>query len=315
MMGQPAGPSEQSHGRPGLRETPTKLRSALLTAANPHGGLGYYPGKSGRVEPTSWALLALAGLPAATDWDRPSHLTFLARCQRSDGLLVEEQQLSPNIAFNGLAALALLSQSATTTTCERLLASLVRSKGVRLPNSTAFRQDSSLQGWSWIDRTFSWVEPTCWCLLALKKWMRNGSNLVPHPDGRTRIDEAEQLLFDRCCRAGGWNYGNSNVLGQELRPYIPTTALGLLALQDRRKHPAVARSLDYLVQHRLTEKSGMALALTLICFRVYGLPFQDLEDHLLDQSSHTSFLSSSHITAMALYSLTGDQDGAAAFRV
>ena len=49
-----------------------------------------------------------------------------------------------------------------------------------------------------------------------------------------RLEQAERLLFDRQCAGGGWNYGNSEVLGQKLHAYVPTTALALLALQDRR---------------------------------------------------------------------------------
>ena len=62
--------------------------------------------------------------------------------------------------------------------------------------------------------TFSWVEPTSWCILALKK-------AAPDPTAREtadRVIEAERMLADRCCLEGGWNYGNSNVLGKELHP-------------------------------------------------------------------------------------------------
>jgi hypothetical protein len=41
-----------------------------------------------------------------------------------------------------------------------------------------------------------------------------------------------RLLFDRCLPHGGWNYGNTIVLGQELRPHVMPTGLALLALAD-----------------------------------------------------------------------------------
>ena len=49
----------------------------------------------------------------------------------------------------------------------------------------------------------------------------------------TRIRDGEAVLRDRVCVDGGWNYGNSNVFGKNLPAYIPTTAIALLALQDR----------------------------------------------------------------------------------
>ena len=77
------------------------------------------------------------------------------------------------------------------------------------------------------------------------------------------------MLFDRVCRTGGWNYGNSNILSQEMNADIPTTALALLALQDRREHPSVQKSIEYLMRQRLAEPAGMALSLASICLRVY----------------------------------------------
>ena len=64
------------------------------------------------------------------------------------------------------------------------------------------------------------TEPTAWSLVALRKCARAGL-----PVEVSRLNEGEMVLADRCCETGGWNYGNSNMLGKELRPYVPTTAL------------------------------------------------------------------------------------------
>ena len=79
----------------------------------------------------------------------------------------------------------------------------------------ALRQDNRLQAWPWVDGTASWVEPTAWCLLLLKR-VRSQS---PSLEAAERIRVGEQLLFDRVCHEGGWNYGNSEVYGQKLWPY------------------------------------------------------------------------------------------------
>ena len=65
------------------------------------------------------------------------------------------------------------------------------------------------------------------------------------------------MLVDRCCRGGGWNYGNSNMLGKELRPYVPTTAVALLALQDRGSEPVVTEGLAFLERHATSERSAI----------------------------------------------------------
>jgi hypothetical protein len=292
----------------------TRMIETLVTGANPSGGWAYYPGHASRLEPTCWALLALLAQPSTAGSDMSAHRDFLLRSRRSDGLLLEHavgEENRPNLAFNGLLALLLLAERhlASDTVRTALLSALVASKGVQVPASPFNRQDNTLQGWAWIDASFSWVEPTCWCLLALKK----ASSVSPGAGDRIR--DGERLLVDRCCAAGGWNYGNANMLGQDLRPYVSTTALALLAMQDQRHEPCVVRSLDYLVRHRLSEESAMALALTLISFRVLGVPTEDVEGRLLSQWDRTAFLGNHHLIAIALYSLTGGPSVDAAFRV
>ena len=87
-------------------------------------------------------------------------------------------------------------------------------------------------------------------LLSLKKWAPTNREVDP-----ARLDEAERLLINRSCPAGGWNYGNADVLGKDLRPgAVPTTAIALLAMQHRRDHPVVERSVDYLEKHATSER-------------------------------------------------------------
>jgi hypothetical protein len=252
----------------------------LLGAAHPGGGWSYYPGAAtSRLEPTVWAILALTAGGSAQSVGG-AHRDFLVRCQRADGWLVEDMRWPVNIAFNALVAVAWLHRRdlAPDVNVQRLLAALTQSKGVRVPPSPSFAQDNSLQGWSWVDSTFSWVEPTALGTLALKKAARLGA--LPAATARPRIEEADRLLLDRCCRGGGWNYGNPNVMGQDLYPHVPTTALALIALQDRRGEPAVARSLTFLEKAWADEGSMIALGLSLICLSLYGRPTDKIEGRL-----------------------------------
>jgi hypothetical protein len=268
------------------------LREFLLRVRNADGGWGYQPGKSSRLEPTCWATLALGSTLAPR---------VLEQWPSVDGLLLERRGGTPNYAFQGLALIVLralhLEHSAANRT---LLAALQRVKGDALPASTINRQDNSLQAWSWIDGTFSWVEPTAWCLLALKQW-----SAVPGAVGdRDRIVVAERMLADRCCAEGGWNYGNANMLGQELKPFVPTTALTLLSLQDRRSLPAVGRSVAFLEREGTSERSGTALALALMALRAYGRVTPAVRDALVAQLPTTLDLGKVAAAAMSLYALS-----------
>ena len=132
-----------------------------------------------------------------------------------------------------------------------------------------------------------------------------------------RLSEAETLLLDRSCVLGGWNYGNSNMLGKELFPYVPTTAIALLALQDQRDHEAVKRSLDYLSTHCLDERSGLSLSLSRIALAVFGAPNReaDLESALAQTWHSTRYLGNLAATALALYASAAAPDHYAAFRL
>jgi hypothetical protein len=103
---------------------------------------------------------------------------------------------------------------------------------------------------------------------------------VQEAPAHARIDAAERLLLDRCCRDGGWNFGNANVMGQDLFPHVPTTALALLALQGRHDDPAVAKSLSFLESHWSEESSPLALGLSLICLHTYGRATAEIESRL-----------------------------------
>jgi hypothetical protein len=280
----------------------SRLREALVSGRNADGAWGYYAGKSSRLEPTCWALLALGSGPDSKAIRDPAS-AWLLGCQRPDGWFTERSEWPVNIAFNALAAFTLLHHRdlAGDDARRRLLAAVLVSKGVAAPAFDTMRQDNSLQGWSWTDETFSWVEPTCWGLLAFKKARASG---VVEPAAHARIDEAERLLIDRSCRPGGWNYGNANVMSQDMRPYVPTTAIGLLAMQDRRDQDVVVRGLATLETLWREEISASALALSTACLDVYGRPADQLRARLIEQASATLTFGNHHGIAQALFALS-----------
>jgi len=295
-------------------QTIDRLRLRLLSDAGT-AGWGYYSGKASRVEPTCWALLALAAVWNTADGDREAfqrkHLAYLTGIQRPSGLLVETDDALANMSANGLALIALAASTSSEVVAlrARLLAGVVAVKGVRLAQSEG-KQNDQLQGWPWVRDTFSWVEPTAWCLLGLKKAASRGDS-----DAAARTEEAERLLLNRVCTTGGWNYGNANTLGQDLRPYVPTTAIGLLAMQDRPAEREISRSSQWLAENRLSESSTLALALTSMSLKILGLPADDVNVRLMDVVARSE--ASGHMLgmAMAAYALSADLHNVEALRV
>jgi len=267
----------------------------LRSAANSSGGWGYYRGKSSRIEPTCWALFALS---AGGQGERETHRRFLLACQRDSGLLVEQTALPVNFAFNALALIAMLRYRAEfgDAPLRRLHDALVKHKGEGAGPSPIFRQNNALQGWSWVEGTFSWLEPTSFGLLALKIARAAG---LQSSEADARIDEAERLLIDRCCRNGGWNYGNANAFGKDLIPHLPTTALALLAMQNRRDVAEVQKSLAYLEAQWPKESSTIGLGLTTICLRRHAKETEQVTRRLGDHMPIAESLGNLHALAVA----------------
>ena len=181
---------------------------------------------------------------------------------------------------------------------------LVAARGLAVKPSPIQRQDNSLQGWSWIDGTFSWGEPTAWALLALKKCRTRG---IAAKGAEARIRIGEAIMRDRVCATGGWNYGNSNVFGKDLPAYVPTTAIALLALQDCGDEPFVRRSVDFLEERAANHPSTRALALSTLALRRHGRSTSAVEGALrtwLTKNPSTDMLS----LGMALCALEKSAD-------
>ena len=296
----------------------SQLTGALLSAQNPDGGWGYYRGKASRVEPTCWAILTLLQVArSSTAWDPDASFRLLEQWQGNRGLLAEQVGQPSNLAFNGLAALAVLhGERGVTAQRARLakirgalLQGILSVAGVRFLNARNRRPYDTLQGWPWTDQTFSWVEPTSMCLLALKK----ARPMTDEASAVARIDEAERLLFDRRCRDGGWNFGTPEVLGALLFSYVPTTALALLALQDHADHPVVVRGAEFLIGQATREISGMALGLAAIALRIYHRPVDDVESKLVQTASTTLSVGNLVNVAMAALGLAGGERGVEPF--
>jgi hypothetical protein len=274
----------------------SSLREALLQSRNQDGTWPYMSGKQGRLEPTCWALLGLGRADG-----RGPDLDVLKGWRRRESWLIDVDGAPPNQAFNGFAGVTFLAQPHGQDLVAPLATRVIEAKGVRFPSSDIIQLDASLQAWSWVDGTASWVEPTAWCLLFLKKYVKSSAA----PAASERISVGERLLLDRACVDGGWNYGNTKVFGKDLWPYVPTTALALMAMQDRRSDPVIQRSLAQLQKDVASERSMSALALTIICLRVFGMTQAQVQRDLyaLVERNQTQWRDNLLGVAMALYAL------------
>jgi uncharacterized protein (DUF362 family) len=137
--------------------------------------------------------------------------------------------------------------------------------------------DFRLVGWPWAENNFSWVEPTAWACLALRR-----AGFGDH----SRVDEGLRLLLDRANDDGGINYGNRRIFGRLTEPIPGPTALMLLALQGR-EHPRIQSAIRYLQREAEADDDLENLCWTKLALDLYrdqpGLPewLSHLDDRIV----------------------------------
>jgi len=217
---------------------------------------GYHPTGPASSEPTALAALALSA--AGHGQAAAKALDWLARLQADDGSVgPTAKQRTPGWA-TGWAVLAALAGKAQERQfdVDRAVAWMLQLKGEGMPRTSDVGHDNSLVGWPWVADTHSWVEPTAISVLALKAAGKSN-----HP----RVREAVFLLTDRLLSGGGCNYGNTIVLGQELRPHVQPSGLAMLALAGEIDADGrIARTLDYLTAELSARTTSVSLSYGLL---------------------------------------------------
>lgn len=240
----------------------SELRESLAARVSPGGGWGYVEGQLAHPEPTCLGLLALVGEAAQ----------FAAAIESG------ERALRDHLAADGSYRLARGRSEATWPTALALLARVILGRNDWQPTAQRLRQlrgqvlradpevadmmdiDVQLVGWPWAEGNFSWVEPTAWAVLALR---RCGQGDCPE------VAEGLRLLVDRAFDEGGVNYGNRRVLGRLTEPIPTPTALMLLALQGLDQEPRIASALRYLRQQATTTDDLEHLCWARLAFSVW----------------------------------------------
>lgn len=244
--------------------------------ANPDGSWGYLPGQAGRPEPT---LLALAALGAQAR-DPARTVAWLASAE-----LGYTELLLP-------AALARIpeAQELRVRCVDAMLAwAQLRAEQDR----SVIAHDATLIGWGWRPDTSSWVEPTAYALLSLKRMGH-----AHHP----RVREAELMLRDRVCQDGGWNYGNTRVFDVWLESDPIPTAWACMALGP---DPLVGPALALLRAFVENEPSALNTSLSILAHTAHGAPVDAIVPQLLArQASEGGFRGRVEITALAALALS-----------
>jgi hypothetical protein len=160
--------------------------------------------------------------------------------------------------------------------------------------------NNDLVGWSWVPNSFSWVEPTSYALIALKKLRAR----LADTNVNERIRQGDAMIYDRMCKGGGWNYGNSKVLDYALWPYPDITAIALIALQDHGGEKANQESLQTLRKTTGEVDSGLALCWGSICLNLYGQDNSEWNSRLEKRFEATHFLGETKTLALAMLALS-----------
>lgn len=243
-----------------------RLRAMLRGWQTAAGGWGYRAGQSAYSEPTALAGLALqADADCRGDADCLSCYTsaaaWLARLQGTDGSVGLSDAIAAPYWNTALSVLLWSNCRGHDENCSRAVNYIVAQQGnTRAPaGGVPYAHDATIPGWSWVQGTHSWLEPTAWAVLALDR-----AGHAEHP----RVVDGRRLIRDRALRNGGWNYGNSQVFGTDLRPQPGPTGLALLALagHEDADSPRVVRACEYLARALPWTRAPQSL-----CWGVLGL--------------------------------------------
>lgn len=246
-----------------MSEAATPL-DPLAALAGSDGGWGYSAGQPGHLEPTCLALLALGREPARCAAAIRAGRAWLEQSAAGDGtyrLARGRREAAWPTALVLCTRAVLGDESPALQPLVRALLAL-RGRAFDTRDEQDVNDiDGTILGWAWAEGTFSWVEPTSWAILALRRAGQGG-----HP----RVQEGKRLLLDRVLETGGLNYGNRRIFGISLDPIPTPTALALLALQGEPADERITRSADYLRRQALDGDDVEHLAWAILALDATG---------------------------------------------
>lgn len=241
---------------------PTYLEDVIARVTD-DGGFADHPEGSYRPDCTAWAIVLLQSQHRETERVQAA-CARLARDIQADGRLCIAPTHPDAIWPTPLAVIAWAGVPAYHDVQARAVRFLLEIQGVHWekdPHNIIIGHDPSIPGWPWIMRTHAWVPPTALTMMALTV-----AGFAEHP----RVRQGIRLLLNRQLPHGGWNYGNTTVWGQELRPFPETTGMALSALAGLVPREAVRYSLDYLLTIVPSLRTPLSLGWSLLGLAAWG---------------------------------------------
>jgi len=234
----------------------------LWEQALPEGGFAAKIGGNYRPDATAWTILALSAAGIKDDFLEPSRAR-LVDSQLKDGRVCALPELPDAYWPTPLAILAWQGSHSQLEPQSRAIKFLINTTGLHWQRKadSPSAHDTSIQGWSWTGNTHSWIEPTALSLIALQ---------VAGYGTHKRVREATRMLMDRQLSQGGWNYGNTIVFGQELRPMPENTGMALNALAGRVAEEKVTKSLNYIESQIKHLRTPLSLSWSLLGLGAWG---------------------------------------------
>ena len=242
------------------------LFDRLTAAVHSDGGWGYLAGAAPCTEPTCLACLALSAYKTDTE-AYARGLAWLARLQRLDGGVPVASNVASPSWTTGLAVLAWSASIGETAghyrpQIEKAVHWLLHTRGKPIaPNPRVYGHDTTLEGWSWVENSHSWVEPTAYAVLALR---------AAEKERDRRVRDGIRLILDRAIPGGGWNYGNTRVFANTLRPFPGPTGIALTALGGEPPDSRIDSGIAYLISVLQRVRAPLSLSWGLVGLSAWG---------------------------------------------
>jgi hypothetical protein len=289
-------------------ESSRLLRAQLLLhfqkTQNADGGWPFLSGEchsdgESRVEPTCWALRALADSSENSTTHIARAAEFLKTQQLSDGSWPATSGMGSGGWMTSLACGVLAqfpgNEKVVEAGVEWLCDDYPRDSGPwqkflkNFQSSKHVAHNDEFRGWGWTPRTASWVEPTAFALMAFAAASASAHTAQLAKSIADRRALAIGLLYDRICAGGGWNCGNPRVYGVDGDSLVLPTCWALLALRDAPEHPNRSLSLAWLQKSFAAIASPGSLAIAQITLENYGVPVPALQRQLSTQRQLTDW--------------------------
>jgi hypothetical protein len=309
----------------------SELRGMLRSAQNSDGGWAFHHGGESRVEPTCWAIRALAGVQTKEGLreilteNLERAVEFLTSRQGVDGSWPASHGIEAGGWITSLACSVLSAYASEQSVAEAQNACNIQKaiqaalkwlcddyprdssgwqkflKGFR-HNKNLVEHSDEFRGWGWTPRTASWVEPTAFALMAFS----DAGSAVPAALAKLIAERktlATGLLCDRMCPRGGWNCGNPRVYGVDGDPLVLPTCWALLALRDEPEHAERTLSLAWLRDEFDKIESAGSLAMARITVECYGLVPPEASRSLLGWPASELLELGTHVAAWVALAL------------